>query len=94
MAGPGGHWLGLDVHSTGSVRGAIGDATGTHGHGELHGTGILFTLAKSVPLMRYAINERITFCIAPSRPAMRPAPPHLASIVPQSAIGTYSLFKI
>ena len=31
-AGPGGHWLGLDVPSTGTVcGGAIGDATGTHG---------------------------------------------------------------
>ena len=31
LAGPGGHWLGLDVPSTGTVCGAIGDATGTHG---------------------------------------------------------------
>ena len=28
LAGPGGHWLGLDVPSTGTVCGAIGDATG------------------------------------------------------------------
>ena len=31
LAGTGGHWLGLDVPSTGTVCGAIGDATGTHG---------------------------------------------------------------
>ena len=33
LAGPGGHWLGLDVpsSSTGTVCGAMGDATGTHG---------------------------------------------------------------
>ena len=31
LAGPGGHWLSLDVPSTGTVCGAIGDATGTHG---------------------------------------------------------------
>ena len=31
LAGPGGHWLGIDVHSTGTVCGAIEDATGTHG---------------------------------------------------------------
>ena len=31
LAGPGGHWLGLDVPSTGTVCGAIGGATETHG---------------------------------------------------------------
>ena len=29
---PGGHWLGLDVPSTGTVCGAIGGATETHGN--------------------------------------------------------------
>ena len=31
LAGPGGHWLGLDVPSTGTACGAIGGATETHG---------------------------------------------------------------
>ena len=53
LAGPGGHWLGIDVHRTGTVCGAIGDATGTH-----DGVGSFGTLAK-LPLCykRYVLSH-------------------------------------
>ena len=59
MAGPGGHWLGLDVPSTGTVCGAIGDATGTHGE--------LWYTRDVVTTMLAIINIRLYILSAPTR---------------------------